>query len=76
MKKKINNRDLLAQIITKAMPLKKFTVHLMHPYVTWEDVEARDENEAIAKCMDENVPGSDCNEVQSWLACSEDEEDE
>ena len=56
--------------------MKKFTVHLMHPYVTWEDVEAKDEDEAIAKCRNESTIGNDCNEVQSWLACSEDEEDE
>jgi hypothetical protein len=56
--------------------MKKFTVHLMHPYVTWEDVEAKNEDAAIEKCRAESTIGNDCNEVQSWLACSEDEEDE
>ena len=53
--------------------MKKFTVYLMTPYSTWKDVEAEDEDKAIAKCSTE--AGFDCNEVQSWLATSDDEED-
>ena len=55
--------------------MKKFTVHLMHPYVTWEDIEAPDMDTAIEKCRHESVIGNGCNEIQSWLACP-DEEDE
>jgi len=54
--------------------MKKFTVYLMTPYSTWEDVEAEDEDKAIAKCSLEE--GFDCNEVQSWLATSDDDEED
>lgn len=30
--------------------MKKFTVHLMTPYCSWEGVTAKDEKEAIAQC--------------------------
>lgn len=53
--------------------MPEFTVHLMTPYCTWEEIEAKDEDEAIAKCAQEK--GFDCNEVQTWLATSEDEEE-
>ena len=53
--------------------MKKFTVHLMTPYVTWEDVEAEDSDAAIAKCALEKC--YDINEVSSWLF-EEPEEDE
>lgn len=54
--------------------MAKFTVHLMTPYCTWEDIEAADEDAAIRKCALEK--GFDCNEVQSWLACHENDEEE
>lgn len=43
--------------------MKKFTVHFMTPYCTWEGVEAKSKKEAIKKCSvpDEhgmNTPGS------------------
>jgi hypothetical protein len=53
--------------------MKKFTVYLMTPYLTWEEVMAKDEDAAISQCSTE--AGFDCNEVQTWLATSEDEED-
>jgi len=63
----------MAVLNVKGNQMKKFTVYLMTPYSTWEDVEAEDEDKAIAKCSTE--AGFDCNEVQSWLATSDDEED-
>jgi len=42
--------------------LKKYTVHFMTPYCTWEGVHARSKKEAIDKCpipseYDMNEPG-------------------
>ena len=51
----------------------RFTVHLMTPYCTWENVEAKDEDEAIKKC--EIPPEFDGNEPHSFMT-SEEEEDE
>jgi hypothetical protein len=31
--------------------MKKYTVHFMTPQVTWEDVEAKDEADAIGQCL-------------------------
>ena len=30
--------------------MPRFTVHLLTPYITWEGVEADDEDDAIHKC--------------------------
>jgi hypothetical protein len=37
----------------------KFTVYFMKPVVTWNDVEAKDEDAAIAKCSEDPGAGLD-----------------
>lgn len=54
--------------------MSKFTVYLMTPYCTWENVEAKDEDEAIRKC--DSPPEFDWTEPHTFLAVEEEEEDE
>jgi len=55
----------------------KFTVHMLRPYVSWEDVEADDQDAAIEKCRNDPAVSAvyDCNEITSWIA-NEEESDE
>jgi hypothetical protein len=54
--------------------MKKFTVHFMTPYCSWENVEAKDEDDAIRQCQ---VPAEfDANEPGSFLAVQTDDEEE
>jgi len=61
------------QVVVENERVGRFTVHLMTPYCTWENVEAKDEDEAIKKC--EIPPEFDGNEPHSFMT-SEEEEDE
>jgi len=53
--------------------MPKFTVHLMTPYCTWGNVEAKDEDEAVRKCG--TPPEFDLNEPFSFVAVEEQEEE-
>lgn len=51
--------------------MPKFTVHMLTSYCTWEDVEAKDEDEAISKCP---IPGEfDCNDPCHFIAIEDKE---
>ena len=54
----------------------KFTVHMLRPYVSWENVEADNRDAAIEKCRNAPDVSSvyDCNEITSWIATEEEEE--
>lgn len=58
--------------------MKKFTVHMCTPILTWDDVEAETEAEAIAKCVP--PPYFDGNEEPvAWITedvAPDDEEEE
>ena len=49
--------------------MPKFTVHLMTPYCSWEDVEAKNRKEAIDKCH--IPPEFDCNDPFVFTAVEE-----
>jgi len=53
----------------------KFTVHMLRPCLSWEDVEADNQDEAIKKCRNDPVVLAvyDCNEITSWLATEEED---
>jgi len=57
------------------LPKKKtFTVHFMSPYVTWENIEAKNEDDAINKCP---IPAEfDANEVGHFLAIEEENDED
>ena len=48
----------------------KWTVYLMIPYATWEDVEAENETQAIEKCDINSIANvlPDSSEPSSWMA--------
>ena len=54
----------------------KFTVHMLRPYVSWEDVEADNQDAAIEKCRNDPAVSTvyDCNEITSWIANEEEDE--
>ena len=52
--------------------MAKFTVYLMTPCLTWEDVEAKNKDEAIRQCENFPIPGEADGEPHSWLVKKED----
>jgi len=52
--------------------MPKFTVHFMTAYCTWENVEAENEDEAIAQC---EVP-AEFDYCEAFHFCAIPEEDE
>ena len=49
--------------------MSKYTVHMMTPYCSWENVEAKNKKEAIDKC---HIPPTfDCNEQFMFTAIKE-----
>lgn len=48
---------------------KKYTVHLMMPYTTWQNIEADSKKEAISKC--EFPRECDIQDIHSWAAVKE-----
>lgn len=56
----------------------KYTVHLMHPVLSWENVEADSEEDAIKLCQGEEsslVGALDANEPTTFLAIEEEADD-
>lgn len=49
----------------------KFTVHKMRPYITWEEVEAESEEEAVKACSEELDLTDNGEEPVSFMAIRE-----
>jgi len=64
--------DALSFLRGEEPELCTWTVYLMVPYMTWEDIKARTEGEALDRC---HYPWEfDCNEPHYWLAVEEEED--
>jgi hypothetical protein len=54
--------------------MKKFNVYFMTPFVTYENIEAKDEDDAIRQC---SVPAEfDANEPSTFMAIETENDEE